>query len=900
VRERVPGIGYSGHANFDGPGRRVFVRRSQDYNTNVFSEGVKPLRRKTTDRIDQAVEGGSRNQATLELVQNWCRHARIQRGGGVGMVEATTALPIGLIGMVCEHAPAGGILSWDLADAAIDFHDRNCAQCAHREAVGFPNISALVGERDARRARAEAEQLAHRNDLLARRTLRQSARQQLRTQLPWPSRSIVDDIDELDQDAPKHDLAPRLIETAKLAPETFTAELIEHLFVQLESGEGWFVDCGLRLLLQLNVNLKRLVGCAMKSLRAHCAVDSAAHVVELHAALIDPSEISPALPPLADLANPERMPLSNRRIPEPGPLRAVHVAHRLPLETAIDRLLRDRNPYHVSLAVGAIEVLARTDRSSLRRFTRAMADKLNGAQHLIDERQTGYSGDDECINRLKTVLALALRYAPDETDTVLAGYLAGAGGDSEARLYEVYAHALNGGRRRRSGDSVTNAAAPTALRRLLGGLNSQNPDTLREIQGALRYCADKHTVLARREFNSLLGQAIVLDDVLRTFDAEVPQGRNLWESIERRNRRADRTDLQGLLLEWAARAAKASPVHITEYLQVLTGIPEDRDELRAAFIVQAKHFMDTPEGLNAMLPTLYTAMVGTSVRLRATAAKVLGKLDERRFEDLPDLVHEAFAVLLADSYVWVHRSAVKALQNFKLPDDLNQRGEAALAGWIMHYLANPMDDSDEFLLECLHLYWDRYAQPKNKPLLATMYLKALGRMKPYQAIGELRGLRRDLADVEGFAALTIGFLADASLSEHQAEDVLDTLAAFSLSTIQRHRRRLAEVASAENASAFLALRITEILTGAGAWEEAAQITETFYGRLPETTERRPFRLRANLWRLATKFEEMLSQARLDQVAELASQWRATVAQIDEDRVKHAQQRSIIPSLPMAN
>ena len=179
-------------------------------------------------------------------------------------------------------------------------------------------------------------------------------------------------------------------------------------------------------------------------------------------------------------------------------------------------------------------------------------------------------------------------------------------------------------------------------------------------------------------------------------------------------------------------------------------------------------------------------------------------------------------------------------------------------------------------------------------------MKALKRMQPYKAIGELRGLRRELADLKSFAALTVEFLADDSLVEHQADDVLDTLAALSTPMVQHHRQRLAEVASSENASPFVALRVAEILTGAGAWKEAAQVTETLYGRIPGTTEHHPFRLKANLWRLATRFEETLSQGRLDEVVQLASQWRVIEAQIDEDRLKHAQQRSMVPGFPLAN
>jgi hypothetical protein len=86
-------------------------------------------------QIERAIVAGERNKEAVGLIQNWCVHARIQKFGGVGMIEAQTGLPIGHHGMACEHASGGSMGSWDLADAAIDFYDRNCSACTKRIAV---------------------------------------------------------------------------------------------------------------------------------------------------------------------------------------------------------------------------------------------------------------------------------------------------------------------------------------------------------------------------------------------------------------------------------------------------------------------------------------------------------------------------------------------------------------------------------------------------------------------------------------------------------------------------------------------------------------------------------------------------------------------------------------------
>jgi hypothetical protein len=73
-----------------------------------------------------ATEAGERNRATMQLVRNWCSHVRIKKFGGTGMIEQMTGLPIGNHGLECNHATAGGMYTWDLRDAALDFYDRNC------------------------------------------------------------------------------------------------------------------------------------------------------------------------------------------------------------------------------------------------------------------------------------------------------------------------------------------------------------------------------------------------------------------------------------------------------------------------------------------------------------------------------------------------------------------------------------------------------------------------------------------------------------------------------------------------------------------------------------------------------------------------------------------------------
>ena len=56
--------------------------------------------------IERAIRDGERNQDAKRLIHNWCRHARVEKFGGTGIIEMQTGLPIGHHAMVCDFASA--------------------------------------------------------------------------------------------------------------------------------------------------------------------------------------------------------------------------------------------------------------------------------------------------------------------------------------------------------------------------------------------------------------------------------------------------------------------------------------------------------------------------------------------------------------------------------------------------------------------------------------------------------------------------------------------------------------------------------------------------------------------------------------------------------------------------
>jgi hypothetical protein len=846
-------------------------------------------------KIQQAITNGENNKQAMELIRNWCRHARVIKVGGTGMIEMQTGLPIGHHAMACDHAAAQGMGCRDLRDAALDFHDRNCVGCPHRAPVGVPNLSTLLIQRDQARRQAEEEAQARTALATERRNARREMRQTLRAKLNPVSATIVDHLEELDQDN-RSDAGTRLLGLAKLAPESFLPEVVEHCFGLCEHHEGWFEDTGLRLLQQLRADPARLTRCALKSLARHWSSSIAFEIVEANVTLIDATLVAGALPALVGRANPEQgLGMSAERRLEPGPLLAVYRAQPKETELAIGQLLDRRDPYLVSAGARAIEVLVRCDKNIASRFARTVAAKLVRAKHLIDRRETGYAGDDEVIHHLQKALELALKQSPAESDALVMQFMASAPHEGEARAYCVYSQLLR--HEGRGEDPTPGPAARLALKRLLSAASdSTNEDVLREIQSAFSYVPDEMQVLARAEFTAILGAAILLDDRIRTFDAEPAPKTDFLGTLERRNRRNTWVSLQRSLVDWAANAAADDPSATEQYLQVYEGIPEERDLIRSRLIRDAYHLMQTPEGLNALLPTLYSSMLGTSTLVRAAASEALGKLSERRRDDVPDLMYEAYTALLSDPYVIVHSAAAEALSRIDLPQDLRARAQNAVGRLIDAYAVSRQDDSR--LLEFIEVYLRRFAtEAQLKGQLGTFFVALLEKLKPELIADKLRSLRRSLRHVEGFAGLVLRTLANPQITEYREEHLIRTLNDLPVAAIQTIQPQLEEIALAAHGPRSLTANLVETLTRTGAWSAAARINEAIYAKMPATTEMRPQKLMMNLDRLAAKYEETIALGHLEALPALAKEWRETEALIETDRKQHETRRRPFPSIP---
>lgn len=840
-----------------------------------------------TDRlINRAHAAGERNQETSLLVRNWCRHVRIDRVGGAGMVEELTGLPIGHLHLSCDHAAAGGMATWDLADAAIDFHDRNCTNCQKHERVGIPNLSKLVAERDARAKQVGEQQRLVQERLAAALTKRDAVRADIRSRQPVESMSLLEIIGEFDRTHDKS-LSQQFSGAAKVAPESFTQEIVDYCFGLLEGDEHWFVEMGLSALRHLSVDKARLVNCAIRSIASDGAASIAFELVRDHADLVDPSRIHSAFPKLVWRAEPEDSLLHSgtTRTTDASPLVAAYRARSVDVEKAIFAALDSRDPYLVSAGARAIGILTKLSNLRPRLFARSLATKLARSHLLMDARPQLSSGDDEAIGWLRRALILALDDDPEEVDKIVGNYLDSAPPEGEARIYRTYADIIDSSIKEDDGSARPHPAWHIALRRVIRAATSSSEHEILVIfRDAISYLSRDIVSHARTEMTTILGAAFRLDDRFQER-SQIEINPNDWLATSEHSGVQDLIrQLQSNFVTWASRCAAEDSAAAAEYLDVLRNIPDGRDEMRAALINELAPLAHTPNRLNALLPDLYSAMMHSSALVRGAATNALSKLDHARMADLPDLVFDAYLVHLADPYRYVHVTAVEALDSLDLPK--KRKPEAAMRVWALIDSYGRSKDRDRFLVKCILSFLRQFADLRlNRETLGKRFVTHLARVKPEFYADDLWWLYQHLGSVEGFSTLVVKALADPDTMQYREKEVLEALRVLPTDAIEKHAAELVSIAGLGANFGDVTWSIVEVFTRARQWHSAVQVCQHAFDTVPNTVEWQARKRHLELHLIAAQFEASIADGKLGDLPALMTGWSDA-----ESKIKRIEER----------
>ena len=834
--------------------------------------------------IERAIRDGKRNQDAKRLIHNWCRHARVEKFGGTGLIEMQTGLPIGHHAMVCDFAPASGMATWLLEESALLFHDNHCVSCPHRVPVALPNLAMLVAQRDTDRrdaqTRAQEAQRAKEAALQARATVRS----ELRAILPVLAKTFMDDLDRLDAER-NDEAATRVIESARLAPEMLVPALTEYLFSVLEGDDHWLEPAGL-ILLADTPDQPRLVRCAMKCLREGYALDLAAATVTLRMDHIDAADVPEAVVGLAYVATPPRSEFGHPHHDDGNPDPLTQLADRFPeaVERGLLALLSHRDRLRAGVTTRAMGLLITRNERWVRPFLRPLAAHLSRLDFLVEiehESDLQQIGHD-----LQMALAGAFLAAPDLADEELMRQFESASADGEARLAGVYEHVL---RHANPDRDPTLVVQPTnthsfvvAIRRMAAlSATSDNSSVTQQVLGAFRHPSAALAPAAKATMDVLLGTAAVLDSKLQAPEPEssVLAPPHPLAEMEKANRRSSLWHLRAALLELAIHGALTDADGLARFETFLSQRGLLGDSFEAAIVREIAPLLATSDGLKAMLPYLYGAMVGASVGGRAAAADALKDIGSRRFADLPDLVADSLVLMLFDPYVVVHKAAVRAVGRLRLPTHFHRLVAAALDNLIVAYRQGK---DPEFLLECIEAKVATCRSEGPVPeAQGQVLLAVLAELEPSVLLRSGHCyLLRQFQHLHGWAALVLGWVGHCQ-EAYELERALELAADLPLGACAPQVPAILEAVATNPTSCQLCSTFVELLSRDRAWLGATQVAALHVAAFSDTLRERMRRLQAQQLERRVRFEYLISEGQLEEALALGQAWKQTDGELEQ-------------------
>jgi len=513
-------------------------------------------------------------------------------------------------------------------------------------------------------------------------------------------------------------------------------------------------------------------------------------------------------------------------------------------------------------------------------FVRDLVAAWVRARWLPDRRALGHDAREGAARDLESAVAELFRRDPKTVDDLLQKFLAGASDDGEVRIYKTY-HWVLRDRSFRDARPAREAEEIAFQRLLRAAPKVTNWDAINEITQAIKEKPGRLIGLAEKFNDELLGTAIMMDERLVAFDAQ-PEPTVFLEILERRNQRHSLQRLRDTFVAWAA-AGVAATGDLSAYTKALENVPESRGGFAACMIEHAVGLATDVTGLNSILPVLYAGLVGASVAGRGAAATAVGKLPAGLRRHAPDLLYEAFLPALTDPYVYVHKSALGALRDIRLPEAFDRQVRHGLANLVAVYGSDAKDH--DTILNSIELLVGRYLSDR---VCAGDYgahlISVMDKLPSWSLSSHMRYLARKLGRARGMTALLIRILIDPESTDHRIEATLDSLAELPNEVLYADRALFAGVTAGPNWETHRRVHgVVELLGRAGAWDEALEVAERAIAELPDTRRERPSRRRMELLAAAARYERALSAGDTDGAQIAAEAWRALLLTIERER-----------------
>jgi hypothetical protein len=851
------------------------------------------------DSIQKAIRIGERNKEIIELAQNWCGHLEVRQSGGVGLVEIETRLPIGMRSFQCPYASAAGLAGMNLEVVALDFYDRNCVGCKDRLPVRFPNLSSLVGERDAAQKR-ESEARASRADKQAHDLATRAARRENLARGSDPARAgIFSLIDALDREPNDHNKQV-LLATGAASAQHFDESIQEALYDLALGGGFTRAETALEVLSKVQADPRRRCELALQVLARHDGHRIAGQTVAKQLSKDHEPLLRDALPAIISLATPVRgiFPGSGSA-GDPRPLIASFRLFPELVQAAMQEHLQSPAKHFRIQACHAISLILEVDPS----FGPKVIDDLIASLALPDDH---YGEDGAAEDNVASTLTEIMVHYPRQVDARIQTEMKAGGDDLRSALFEVYERML-----RTEFEVGPSGPPPRAVeisfQRFVDVLSNRNDnELLLKAIWFLRHEALRFPELFEKHAETLLGAAALI-----AGDLEAPESPLLdlsltpdpLKSLETQGRRQMlHTALDAIIKPIGVMAGRKPESLGRTLLTTFEALGDGHDYFKAGLVQSLGYMGASPTASKLVLPALYQATTSQSVRVRGAAAEAYGHVAQDNADDLPALLHETFILLLTDSYVMVHSAAIDALRTVDIPKPFRPRVLAALGVLIASYHRSRSDD--RLLSHCLERFLELHTQEKPPPLDAAMgkgILTIVANMKTDAAAKFATDNGYYLRGITGYGKSLIKFLSEGDLSNDVAADLVEELAqvdAPAILSIAGEFRAAATIR--EQAGDRFTDDFIQILTSAGAWSVAVEIAHDSTNRLADTTWDRPRKLRSRARETAAALEQAAAAQDPERVIQLAETWRKIQEEVKKDDEANKKKRDPLLGLSLAD
>ena len=844
--------------------------------------------------IESAIQAGQSNLRAKILLNNWCKYAEVSRFGGIGMIEASTGLPIGHSGVQCKFSKANSSYSWLLEDSIYDFYQNNCKSCEKRIPVNFPNILEFITPRE----KAIRERQLQIDNEIKQRKKRQEERQEeralLRFELSHEESFVLDLLDILDQDEIKHD-DPRLEELANLAPEVFTRKVIDHLLNAIFSEQLPYSVHAARALLKANLEPKEKVGVAvflLKNAQEHQLIIDA---ILSNQDILLGDDFSRVLHRFTSMAI-EDSPSMNfgygkKKQINTIPIRKLAEEREADIKLEIDHLIKDSNPRKKQAAIKIL--LALENDELLLKYSRYVISTLLRRHMLLPEERK----ESSVLYYFRKCALQLLKKLPNQTDTLIQGYLADNNDTVKKEAASIYHNVLSS---RYHQKPDIGEAHKIAFNRLLWMALNNPEDSMSETIQFFRYCNEDFQQLAVDKFNDLIGAATILSQKYEELDEKkiLDDSENFYEKLDQQNKKKSVHSLQGFLIKWAALGAKSRGIEgLKDFLTFYRTIPSTQDDMRGNMITHISELLTGIESLQIVLADWYSALMDESALVRARAVEAWENVPYKLIQNFPNLFFEAFSILLTDQYVIVHKAATRILRRRAFPEDKRYLIKDKLLNLILNYAQNGKDG--DFLVDCIDVYGSLCLSSEEMAgiwgkVLSNILLK-LEDDALYKATNNLSSRFQNAPDFVKVALKSIQSEYTRGISIDRCLSIILQATKSELSNcVQEIKNALIALKPFSNENFVEALVYITALHKSGKYTEACARTEELLLSVPVEDRNKQWRLQIELILTALKVEELIHGD--TQFSELLEQWHNLLLELEKEHEERTKLSNFPPSI----